>query len=167
MIDLENAYQWLNLDFQSALRPPMRILRQELHKRLEQGDIVRARQLIDRMSALGTLYQDSDEKAEVMVECGRAYYFLDEFTRAVPFLQDASRYYHARQHNLAVTLWMNGWVMWQMKSHQEEAVDAWQRSYNIFKSLAGSYDSLQKKTTWYTQRCTEMQASIAEAVATW
>jgi tetratricopeptide (TPR) repeat protein len=107
---------------------------------------------------------DGLEAGEILVECGCAFYKLEDRMRALQQFQEATRRYTSYMHQLAVVYWMIGYVNWEL-GLQDKALTAWRQSMNRFEKLASQRFTLAgSDPKWYREVVKRLNTSIEYAV---
>lgn len=121
-------------------------------------------QAIRSLESIGKKLPDHMEAAEALVECGYAAYQLGNSEEAVRLLQTAIKKYHVARHQIAMTEWMLGCVMWSMPRTRDEAFLKLRSSIDRFEFLAGHESFGPEHTPWYQERCSDMRITLGELV---
>lgn len=170
MIDFETAYGWLNTFHYSCLGAATRQIVAQLSLNLRPEKPARLQALRQQLLVVSDTLRYSDERAECLLACARAEYRLQDFTHASLHLQQAAGLYRRFRmtHQYAVTLWLRGWLLWNLPGHPE----AWtgltllQESVRQFQLLHGMNMGIDgQQSAWYRAKAEAMQEAIGRQVS--
>lgn len=175
------VHSWLNQfeKKQSYLSDPLAQLVEQLKAAEKAGDETTARELVGRLPPLCDAF-GSFESAEILeagetrVECGIALIGLIDRTieenkpsllkDAAQLFREAAFHYRGHRHQLAVSEWMLGHVLWQLSGKANGAIEAWKHSIDLFSDLAESFLPAKADEQWYQQSLKTMKESLKEAI---
>jgi tetratricopeptide (TPR) repeat protein len=164
MPDPMNAYQWLTFLEGSHLSESTSLWIEPINAAFRTRKTPqRVRSLVERVLKMRETFSDSFEKAEVIVKCALAFYRLNQYPEAIQLLKEAEAIYQRNLHYIAVVLWMEGCIQWQISSEHDQACLAWKRSLEIFGKLH-SWSTDPAHIDWYNQRVQEVRDNIIAQV---
>jgi hypothetical protein len=165
-VDFEEVYSWLNhFEDDTYLSPPVERIINHIKDALAQSNYLLVRHYINIVRPVSEMIRISNtkaaiERAEIHVECGRAFYIMGDLTEALSeFRKSVSFYKCEHPHNTAVTNWMLGCALWE-RAKVSEAISIWKRSCDEFRRLGRKsvhYD-------WYEDKCDGLFNSLNEAI---
>jgi tetratricopeptide (TPR) repeat protein len=165
MISYQTAYAWLNKfqDRSSYLTDFSNRLVNQLEVACLDQDMKRVRLFKELLLETSNNFDPgSPERAEILVILSRVAYSLQDFEEAVNLLREAlQHYYPNNQHNIGVVQWLLGCVLWEIPGEQKLSIFTWQKSIEIFRPLANTYDS--SEANWYKQVTREMENAFIES----
>jgi len=130
-IDFKEVYGWLNqFEEHSYLSAPVEHLICNLGDALSQSETVLARNYLDLLLSLSernSLYSTKaiNEKAEIHVECSRAFFLQGAFPEALGNIRISARLYSSlHPHNTVIAKWMMGCTFWNI-GKASEAISIW------------------------------------------
>ena len=180
MYTLENTYHWLvNWEVKYPYHA-LGVLVGQLNAAASANDAARVAELVDELKFAADRLADPLQRAQVRLECARAYHnvlknneAMDEIGEAIKLLDKASAYDGASKHYYAVAKWMLGDLLLELKppphssgkspqsgNPRKEALVAWQTSLNEFTSLVVWPVHEVGSGAWYQDRCAEMRQGI-------
>ena len=170
MVDLEEAYGWLNHFEASNASHCTESLRQQMDQAYLRGDPGETFLALRRLENISRKTQHCLAGAEGLVECGRIAYRMGRLEQARQYLERAVYKYPPRSHKQAVAAWMMGFVLWSLPPcRHDEALKNWEYSISIFEELAG-LDSARAAPSrpinvgWYGTQLERMCATLECAV---
>ncbi len=147
----EEALTWLNLFEPGFLGEDLVELRNQMLEAVNRNDQSLASRLARSLAALASSRPDLDERAEAYLECGLAYYQMQDMRAAVHCIQEAVSLYRPFSHQQAVARWMLGLAEWQNVDLQLDAMTQWALSLNIFRQLEeeANLSGQRERAAWY------------------
>ncbi len=103
---------------------------------------------------------------DVLVEGGLAACQMDLPHEAEELLRLAAIHYRPFSHQQAVTNWMLGIALWQMKGAEDEALAAWRKSIDGFEFLCGEANekNRQEQFSWYRERAEILKQALQDKI---
>jgi SOS-response transcriptional repressor LexA len=173
---IDEAYSWLNKFEPTNLGSAMQVLVSQMNEAVQAQNVSQAWSIFQRLKASAPEIENELELAETLVESARAIFKIgitgkkpdtqvDPLEEAANLLETAVEHYSARPHQLAVTQWMLGYVLWSKPVYDNRWVTAWQESLETFTELAQrkpiSYRKLSaKEILWYQTMIPKFQEEL-------
>ncbi|NWG35670.1 MAG: hypothetical protein HXY42_14665 [Chloroflexi bacterium] len=154
--------QWLNHFSGSALSDPAKQVLNKLNAARKNSETKQAWDFINHLQRLSETVEER-EAAEILLGCGLAAAYMDNFREALKYFMDASRKYAHFKHHRAVAQWMEGCMHWLLPHKEVDAISVWQSSRKMFESLRDHNKHEADPYRWYEARCTEMFNALHQA----
>jgi len=164
MITLDEVYDWLNQYDKTHISSSSGRLVKRVCEALEKDDKNEARGLLHQLADLSGKLREEKEVTEILVECARCFYQINNLHEADTILTDATSRAWSDVHRRAVIQWMLGWVKWQNLAARTQAVITWRNSLTDFQQLAKKPGLVLEQRTWYEQTASQLEHSLIEAL---
>jgi tetratricopeptide (TPR) repeat protein len=166
MVDFEEVYSWLNhFEEGNYLSVPVDRLITHMKEAIADSNNLLVRHHINILQPVNEMInirspKAAIEKAEIHVECGRAFFLLGDLTEALnEFRKSVSIYKCQHPHNTAVTNWMLGCVLWE-RAKVSEAISIWKRSFDQFGNIGRN----SVHHDWYEDKISGLQNALNDAI---
>lgn len=134
MISMNVIFSWLN-EFQgSSLTRPDAILVEVIRVKITEARFFEAYQAIEYLKSFVNNRENANERGEIWVECGMAYYDMGNSIEAINSLKSAEKEYPPESHEHAVVRWMLGTIQWYFEKDKPEAIKNWKWAIEEFST---------------------------------
>ena len=165
-VKFNEVYGWLNqFEDETYLSVPVDRLINHMQEAIGISDNLIVRHYIDILRPVSDMIsirnsQFAIEKAEIHLECGRAFFLMGDLTEALKeFRKSVSFYKCQHPHNTAVANWMLGCTLWQ-RARASEAISVWKRSFEQFCLISRKSDHHD----WYEEKSEGLRDALNEAI---
>lgn len=162
MISIEDVFSWLN-EFQgSSLKRADTILREAIRQKIAERRFFQAYQVIEFFKSYENYRINAFERGEIWVECGLAFYDMENSIEGIKSLERAKSEYPPESHEHAVVGWMLGTMQWLFEKYHVAAVKNWKGAIEEFRllELKAEQDRRIREKDWYSDRLIEMEESL-------
>ncbi len=182
ILDIRRVFGWLSERVEQAGRsstavvkgvsPSAQVLLGQLTDAVKSMNRAKTWRLIQRLNEMTKMdlidpgakpYQDYI-LGYIYLCCALAYYDMGHLKDCLNALREAiGRYYNGSRFELAIALWMKGYVLWQLPDHHEEASFVWQRSLGFLRDLRSVLMAGAERDLY--QRCIDqMEVSLKRCI---
>lgn len=112
---------------------------------------------VDCLQRMCDLTTAKDTAAEIQLVCAIANYKLGDLSEARRLLNEALGGFTGHFHPRAVTLWIDGCILWLWASRMDAAIMKWEQGWQSFS------DTIDRDRAWYEPRIKIMRDTIDAA----
>ena len=146
----DNWLHHFSVDYKNgSIYPVAKQMTDNLKTLINQGKFVETWNIYDKLDELARSLGTSEEIGDVKVVCAWIETRIGRFSTAYNLLIDANKWF-LDQHDIAVTIWMMGIVLWHTDDDLRwDAVEYWEICRKSFQNLQVENRLGQTSSAWY------------------